>query len=85
MRAPISTTLERAFRREFGMSPTEYIRVRRLAAANRRLKRAEGADKQIARLAMDVGFNHLGRFSAAYRRQFGELPSDTLRTATAAA
>jgi AraC family transcriptional regulator, ethanolamine operon transcriptional activator len=30
------------------------------------------------------GFKHLGRFSATYRRTYGELPSDTLRRARGA-
>ena len=71
--------LERSFRRELNMSPTEYILSRRLAAANRDLKGAHSSGKNIARIAMDCGFNHLGRFSGAYRAHFGELPSKTLR------
>ena len=73
--------LERTFRRELRISPSQYILVRRLAAVNRELKRADGDSKAIARVAMDHGFSHLGRFSGAYRIQFGELPSETLRSA----
>jgi AraC-like DNA-binding protein len=72
--------LERIFRRELQMSPSRYILARRLDAARRELKRANSNGNQIARIATDYGFNHLGRFAGAYRTQFGELPSETLRS-----
>jgi transcriptional regulator GlxA family with amidase domain len=28
---------------------------------------------------MSCGFGHMGRFSAEYRRRFGESPSETLK------
>ena len=31
-------------------------------------------------VALDIGFEHLGRFAGHYRALFGELPSTTLRT-----
>ena len=71
--------LERAFRHELNMSPTEYILARRLVAVNRELRGASSRGRQISQIAMDCGFNHLGRFSGAYRTHFGELPSETLR------
>ena len=71
--------LERTFRRELNMSPTEYILARRLVAVNSELKRASSNDKHVAQIAMDCGFSHLGRFSGVYRAHFGELPSETLR------
>jgi len=72
--------LERTFRRELRMSPSQYILVRRLDVARRELKLASSNGNQIARIATDCGFNHLGRFAGAYRTQFGELPSETVRS-----
>lgn len=71
--------LERTFRKELELTPSDYIRARRLAAAQRELIQASPNDKQVAEVAMDHGFFHLGRFSGAYHRQFGEYPSETLR------
>jgi AraC-like DNA-binding protein len=34
---------------------------------------------RVTRTALAFGFAHLGRFSASYRRMFGETPSETLR------
>ena len=70
--------IERTFRRELQMSPREYIHARRLADAQRELKRADPGSTTVARVATDHGFGHLGRFAGAYRAQFGELPSETL-------
>ena len=70
--------LERIFRDEFGMPPSRYILMRRLARAHRTLARSRGSSISVAAVALDCGFSHLGRFAGAYRRQFGELPSETL-------
>lgn len=74
------STLERTFRRELGMSPGGYIRARRLAAINRELKRADGHHTQVGEVALKYGISHQGRFAGAYSTQFGELPSETLKT-----
>ena len=72
--------LERTFQRELQMSPSQYILARRLAAAKRDLNEASSNGKQIAQIATDYCFNHLGRFAGVYRAHFGELPSETLRS-----
>ena len=72
--------LERSFRRELQMSPSQYILARRLAAVNRELKGTSSSGKKIVHIAMNFGFTHLGRFAGIYRKQFGELPSETLLT-----
>ena len=33
--------------------------------------------RSVTEVALDHGFMHLGRFSEAYRKRFGELPSQT--------
>jgi transcriptional regulator GlxA family with amidase domain len=49
----------------------------RLQAARARLLAATEADSVTA-IALDCGFAHLGRFAVAYRRAYGERPSETL-------
>ena len=71
--------LERLFRSQIGVSPLKYITMRRLADVRRALKRCEPDSQCVAIVARRHGFRHLGRFSIAYRNQFGELPSETLR------
>jgi AraC-like DNA-binding protein len=71
--------LERTFQRELQMSPSRYILTCRLEAVRKELGKSSSADMQIAHVAMDHGFNHLGRFAGSYREQFGELPSQTVR------
>ena len=55
-----------------------FLRQVRLAGVHRNLEQG-GGPGVVAEVAMSWGFNHLGRFSADYRRSFGESPSDTLR------
>lgn len=64
---------------ELGRSPMVWLRDLRLDAIRRSLQADPGRD--LADLAMEHGFFHLGRFAAFYRDRFGELPSQTLRTA----
>lgn len=75
------STLERLFRREFQLTPSNYVRARRLDAVRRELTGGLDISKTIADVAIAYGLPHLGRFSSAYRRQFGRLPSeDTIRS-----
>jgi AraC-like DNA-binding protein len=63
-----------------GQSPLEWVHARRLAAVRARLLKGP-ANTAISRVALDCGITHLGRFSAAYRQAYGELPSATLASA----
>jgi transcriptional regulator GlxA family with amidase domain len=56
-----------------------FFRLWALDQAHRRLVRARRTDDTVTRIALDVGYGHLGRFSEHYRLVYGELPSETLR------
>lgn len=64
---------------ELGMSPAKYVQLRALHRVHRILGDADPAETTVSRVARCQGFRDLGRFAAAYRSLFGELPSVTLR------
>lgn len=73
-----ASALYDAFHRHVGCTPLQFLRQRRLVAARRAL--ADPADRRsVTEIALACGFNHLGRFSAAYRDTFGETPAVTRR------
>lgn len=67
-------SLQQSFRQHVGLTPMGYLRDLRLQRVHAELR--SGADGVTA-VAYRWGFTHLGRFSSAYRRRFGELPSTT--------
>ena len=67
------------FERHAGATPKNYIRQKRLERINACLTDPTCNVGNVTQVAMDYGFLHLGRFSDSYRKQFGELPSDTLK------
>ena len=71
-------TLNYAFRDQFGITPKQYLQMIRLQRARRDLLR-QGSDASVSETAAAWGFWHMGAFAADYRRQFGELPSETTR------
>jgi len=74
------STLQRAFLEEFGVSPQLYIRIRRLTAVQKELAQPEYKGT-ISDIAHEWGFWHMSAFAKDYRKQFGELPSETLSRA----
>jgi AraC family transcriptional regulator, ethanolamine operon transcriptional activator len=69
------------FREVLGTSPARYLRSVRLNGVRRDLKRPRQAAEGVHEIATRWGFWNLGEFAGDYRRQFGELPSETLRRA----
>jgi AraC-like DNA-binding protein len=65
-----------------GMSPSQYIRLRRLNLAHVALQHADPMTSKVSKAAMRYGFSEPGRFAASYRTTFGETPSATLRRAS---
>ncbi|TBN38955.1 helix-turn-helix domain-containing protein [Pseudomonas sp. BGI-2] len=71
--------LQHAFKAFTGMTPTHWLRLRRLNSAHRELLARTPNDTTVAEVAMNWSFWHLGRFSSSYRALFKELPSETLK------
>jgi AraC family transcriptional regulator, ethanolamine operon transcriptional activator len=71
--------LEYCFRDILGITPAKYLRALRMNGVRRELKGETSADRAVQDIAAHWGFWHLGEFAADYKRQFGELPSATLR------
>jgi len=69
--------LQQGFKTYTGMSPAQWLRLRRLNGARRELLSSAGST--VAEVAMNWSFWHLGRFSNSYRALFKELPSETLK------
>ena len=74
------STLERAFREHFGVSPKRYLVACRLNRVRQLLLRCED-ERSISDIATQWGFWHMSKFSADYKRMFGELPSTTRQAA----
>lgn len=74
-------SLQDAFRRYVGMSPTAFVNEVRLQHVHAQLLRAEPGTTTVAEVGYQWGFTHLGRFGQRYRARFGETPSQTLRRA----
>ena len=70
--------LQRCFREYFDMTCTEYLKAVRLDAAFRALVAAYPANGTVTEVAVNHGFNHLGRFAVEFRQRFGQLPRDAL-------
>ena len=71
-------TLRVSCEEHLGMGPIRYLTLRRMHLARRALLSADPSNSNVTRIATDLGFWELGRFSVAYRLLFGESPSQTL-------
>ena len=74
--------LQEGFRRDLATTPMTFLRQVRLRRARVALQQADSGVTTVGAIATDLGILHLGRFAAAYRRAFGETPSDTLSRAS---
>jgi len=72
-------TLRKCTQQHLGMSPHRYLLRRRILLARRALLRGDPSAGTVTSIAIRHGFWELGRFSALYRKLFGEVPSATLR------
>lgn len=74
-------SLHATFQRELGTSPIAYLRRVRLDRVREELLDGHPNETGIAAVAYRWGFSHPSRFASMYRDAFGELPSETLRSA----
>lgn len=73
-------TLQYSFEDVFGLSPVRVLRALRLNGVRRALQQSPLSDcMTIGDIAAQWGFWHLSHFSAVYKAQFGELPSQALQ------
>ena len=73
-------TLQYGFQEVLQINPASYLRALRLNGARRALRAAQPGGDGVHDIAARWGFWHLSRFASDYRRMFGELPSQTLRS-----
>jgi AraC-like DNA-binding protein len=64
-----------------GITPIQYVLLRRLQAVRRALRDADPGNANVTEVAHSFGFTQLGRFAGTYRATFGETPSTTLQRA----
>ena len=69
-------TLHRAFHEALGIGPIAFLRHRRLCAVHTAL-RAPNDHLTISDIAIQHGFQNVGRFSGYYNALFGEYPFET--------
>ena len=77
-----SRTVQRSFREYFDMTVSSYLKTVRLDFARRQLASAKREETSVTRIAMDSGYEHLGRFSVDFHRRFGQLPRNVLERTT---
>lgn len=72
-------TLRLCCQEHLGMSPKQFLLLRRLDQTRRALTVASPHSASVTEIATQHGFWHFGRFAGSYRTAFGETPSATLR------
>ena len=72
--------LQYAFQKNIGLTPLQYVLLRKLHAARAELQQSSpNTYVNVSHVAMLYSMTHLGRFSLKYKNLFGELPSNTLK------
>ncbi|WP_158647830.1 AraC family transcriptional regulator [Nocardioides houyundeii] len=70
--------LQDGFKRHYDTPPMTYLRGVRLRGAHAALVAASPGETTVQEVALRHGILHPGRFSIAYRKEYGETPSATM-------
>ena len=71
--------LQLHFKEAFGLTPKAWFQRLALNRAYAELVRRQTSNSLVTEVALDCGFEHLGRFAKSYRELFGKSPSATVR------
>lgn len=71
-----TTTLKESFKQVYGASIAAHVNQHRMEQASKLLK---NSDNSISDIAQKVGFQSQSRFTAAFKKEFGTLPSEYRR------
>ena len=72
-----STKLKTKFKQIYGMKLYEFYNRNRLEKAREMLQTGKYSVKQAG---MDIGFSNLSNFAKAFKKEFGILPKDILKS-----
>ncbi|MBX7218405.1 MAG: helix-turn-helix transcriptional regulator [Blastocatellia bacterium] len=64
--------LSREFRKQFGVTPSEFLRRRRIEQASEQLAHS---DRSLCEIALEAGFYDQSHFTNAFKRQMGMTPT----------
>jgi len=73
-----SRSIYDGFRRYRDTTPMAYLKEVRLQRVHEELRQNPSHPTSVTEVALRWGFNHLGHFATAYRKRYGETPSQTL-------
>ncbi|PZX14575.1 AraC family transcriptional regulator [Celeribacter halophilus] len=66
------------FKKFRGCTPGQFLREQRLQAARSEFLSSD-QEHTVSQIAASLGYIHMGEFAKAYRKRFGEKPSETLK------
>ena len=71
--------LQSEFAGQFGLGPMTWLKKLRLQQVHRQLRDCNASQGTVTTIAARWGFTNPSNFANLYRREFGELPSETLK------
>ncbi len=73
-------TLQYAFKDQYGITPTTFVKRWNLNTIRRQLLLAHPDETKVNNICMEFNISHQSQFATDYKKIFAELPSDTLNS-----